>query len=277
MRGLDYAWTHPPATAVKAAGFGFAARYLSHDTSKNLNHTEARALMGQGVDLVVVWESGAQDMLRGRGGGVADAKTAAGQAGAAGLVNPVIYFAADWDATPAQQAQINAYLDGAGSVIGPDLVGLYGGYWPCARARAGGHAAYFWGTVAWSGGNWSVHTNPHTFTPDIMQGAQVKVAGVSVDLDESHGRTHESRPGDFGQYPRPGARQPAAPPPHGLHHTTGTESARQLAHRARITVARMWFETANAQPAGWGDAQREYIDRGNWDAPMPKDMRVDLP
>lgn len=266
MKGLDYAWTHPPAAALKAAGFGFAARYLSHDHSKNLSHAEAELLQREGMSVVVVWESGAQDARRGHGGGVADAQEARAQANACGLPDIPVYFAVDYDAPPSDQDEINAYLDGAASVIGLSRVGVYGGYWPLSRARAAGKATYFWGTVAWSGGNWNPHVNPQAFVPDIMQGLQVRVAGVSVDIDESHGREHGARPGDFGQFPRPKVHTDMKlPRDGGVWHSHGRVSLRQAAHASGHRVDEVIWETARNTPHGWGPAQHHYLTVGNWD------------
>jgi hypothetical protein len=201
LHGIDYAWSHPSPAAIKAARFGFVARYLSHDTSKALSSAEARALHAEGILIVVVWEDTAQAALRGQVGGRADATEANRQAVACGLAGIPIYFAADWDATPAQQAAINAYLDGAASVIGRPRTGLYGGYWPLSRARTAGKTSRFWGTPAWSGTNWQTCG----WQPHIMQGATVSVGGVSVDLDTSLAA-------DFGQWPRPAAPAPVNAP-----------------------------------------------------------------
>jgi hypothetical protein len=283
MKGLDYAWTHPPAAALKAAGFTFAARYLSHDPSKNLSFAEAGLLRREGLDVVVVWESGAQDARRGRDGGIQDAVNAREQANSCGLTAVPVYFAVDYDAPPGDQDAINAYLDGAASVIGRDRVGVYGGYWPLSRARAAGKATYFWGTVAWSGRNWDPAVNPHTFVPDIMQGAQVKIAGVLVDTDESHGREHTSREhvtreGDFGQWPRPPAAvRPQFPPAGQAWHAKGRISLRQAAHAAGHRVDDVLWETARQSPRGWGPAQHHYVTAGNWDAPLPDGMVVFFP
>jgi hypothetical protein len=187
---------------VKAAGFGFAARYLSHDATKNLTKAEADALLSEGVAIVLVWEDTAQGALRGHAGGIADALAADLQARQCGLGGAFIYFAADWDVSVAQQGLIDAYLDGCAGIIGRARTGLYGGYWPCSRARFAGKASKFWGTLAWSGGNWATAG----FAPDVMQGAQVSIDGVSVDLD-----TGGADGLDFGQWPRP--VPPAAPVP----------------------------------------------------------------
>jgi Domain of unknown function (DUF1906) len=203
-RGLDYAWTRVPPQAARAAGFGFIARYLSHDPSKNLTGPEAAAIVAANLEIVVVWEDTAQGALRGHAGGVADALAADSQARACGLPGAFIYFAADWDTLPGQQSLISAYLDGCATVIGRARTGLYGGYWACSRAREMGRASKFWGTVAWSGSNWATCG----WVPDVMQGAQVTVDGVSVDLD-----TGGATGADFGQWPR--AMGPAAPVPSG--------------------------------------------------------------
>jgi hypothetical protein len=175
--GVDYAWSHPGGAALKAAGKQFVCRYLSPDSSKNIARIEADDLAAHGIWSVVVWESTAARAKAGKAAGVADAKTAAIQAAAAGMPGSrPIYFAVDFDATEADQAYINAYLDGAASVIGRGRVGIYGGYYPVKRALDGGHASWAWQTIAWSGGQW----DPRAV---IRQGAQMTINGVSCDLN----------------------------------------------------------------------------------------------
>jgi hypothetical protein len=185
--GVDYAWSHPGGAALQAAGKKFACRYLSHDPAKNLTRAEATDLATHGIWSVVVWESTDSRALSGRDGGITDAKQALSQASAAGMppARP-IYFAVDFDAAAGQQAAINAYLDGAASVLGAARVGIYGGYWPVARALDGGHAQWGWQTAAWSGGKWDARAH-------IRQGAQVTIGGVSCDLDTA-------MTSDFGQW-----------------------------------------------------------------------------
>lgn len=175
--GVDYAWSHPGGAALKAAGKQFACRYLSPDNSKNLTRAEADDLAAHGVWCVVVYEATAQRALSGQAGGAADAKTAQAQAAACGIPSSrPIYFAVDFDATAAQQAAINSYLDGAASVLGRSRVGIYGGYYPVKRALDAGKATWAWQTIAWSGGQWD-------FRAVIRQGAQKTINGVSCDLD----------------------------------------------------------------------------------------------
>jgi len=154
--GVDYSWGRPGVAALKRAGVKFVCRYLSHDTTgKNLTRAEAEELSDAGIWLVVVWQTTKNRPLDGRAAGEADARDAAAQAKSRGMPDDrPIYFAADWDASAAQQSAINAYLDGAASVIGRDRVGLYGGYGPVKRAFDAGKITYGWQTYAWSGGRW---------------------------------------------------------------------------------------------------------------------------
>ncbi|MFA1545634.1 glycoside hydrolase domain-containing protein [Actinomadura chokoriensis] len=177
--GVDYAWGRPGVAALKRAGVKFACRYLSHDTTgKNLTRAEADDLSDAGIWVVVVWESTAQRPLAGRSAGVADARDAAAQADACGMPDDrPIYFAADWDATASQQDEINAYLDGAASVIGRDRVGLYAGYGPTKRAFDAGKITYGWQTYAWSGGRWDARAQLQQYSNDHT------INGVGVDYD----------------------------------------------------------------------------------------------
>lgn len=175
--GVDYAWSHPGGAALAAAGKAFACRYLSPDSSKNLTKAEADDLAAHGIWAVVVWEGTASRALAGKAAGATDAKTASVQAVAAGMPSSrPVYFAVDFDATVADQTYINAYLDGAASVIGRDRVGIYGGFYSVKRALDGGHAAWAWQAVAWSGGQW----DPRAV---IRQSGYITINGVQCDMN----------------------------------------------------------------------------------------------
>jgi glycoside hydrolase-like protein len=187
-QGVDYAFGRPSMSALKNAGVKFVCRYLSHSPSKNLTRAEAEKLTDAGIWIVVVWETTAQRALSGHAGGVADAKDAEAQARSCGMPDDrPVYFAVDWDASSGQQAAINAYLDGAASVLGKGRVGIYGGYGPVKRALDGRHATWAWQTYAWSGGRWDgraqlqQYSNGHT------------IGGVGCDYD----RAEKS---DYGQW-----------------------------------------------------------------------------
>lgn len=201
-KGIDYAFSpHPPASAIRDAGFGFVCRYMSPMTAndgngKNLLASELTQLRAAGLSVVVVEESTAGRMRSGHSAGVADAQHANAVTAALGMGGVPVYFACDFDATENDQSLINAYLDGAASVIGHARTGIYGGYYPVKRALDAGKAAYAWQTSAWSGGQWDSRAH-------IRQQGSVRVGGVTVDLDEATAA-------DYGQHPRPSA--PAKPP-----------------------------------------------------------------
>ncbi len=177
-RGIDYAWEHPDPAAIAAAGYTFACRYLSRDPSKNITPAEAKALAACGVWVVANWEYGAQDMLGGYAGGIADAQLAQQQARAAGMPEGrPIYFSADWDVTPAQEPTVLAYLSGVTSVLGPREEGEYGGYYPVKAARDAG-IVWTWQTFAWSGGQWDARDT-------VRQIGSATVGGVQVDVNEA--------------------------------------------------------------------------------------------
>jgi hypothetical protein len=193
--GIDYAWQKPDPAAIAKAGYRFACRYLSHDQTKNLALTEAQALAAHGIWVVANWEFTAQDMLRGYAGGVADAQLAQQQATAAGMPpGRPIYFSADWDVTPAQEATVLAYLSGADSVLGWSQVGEYGGYYPLKTALDAGATRWAWQSPAWSGGQWDGRAT-------IRQTGTASIGGVQVDVNEA-------MTDDYGQW-MPG-RPPAA-------------------------------------------------------------------
>src|ERR1041385_3226647 len=200
-RGIDYAWSRPSSPqALHAAGYTFAARYLSYDTTgKNLSAGEARDLFGAGIDVVANWEGGANDALSGFSTGASEARDAAAQAAAAGMpADRPIYFSVDFDASPGQQAAIDSYFDGVASVLGVDRTGAYAGYYVIQRLFDHGKIKWGWQTYAWSGGQWE----PRAQLRQIQNG--VRVAGCDSDIDESVAA-------DFGQW-GPNAPAAATPP-----------------------------------------------------------------
>src|SRR5215470_10542599 len=75
--GVDYSWARPSPQGLVSAGYTFASRYVSFNTTgKNLTASEASALRAAGIDIVVNWEQNAQDALGGSSAGVRDATEA---------------------------------------------------------------------------------------------------------------------------------------------------------------------------------------------------------
>jgi hypothetical protein len=188
--GIDYAWSRPNPVVIATAGHEFVCRYVSHDTTgKNLTLAEARNLTAAGLWLVIVFESTASRMLSGAKAGIADARFAEAEAAKLGMPpSRPIYFACDFDATPAQQVAINGYLDGVASVIGIARTGMYGGFRPIRLALNAGKITWAWQTYAWSGGLWDQRAQIQQYSNDQSLGG---VEGIDLD---------RSTTADYGQW-----------------------------------------------------------------------------
>jgi hypothetical protein len=179
--GIDYAWSRPTMVAMHNASVKFVCRYLSHDTTgKTLTRAEAETLTAGGLWLVVVWETTAARALAGTGAGQADAADALKQAQALGMpADRPIYFAVDFDAQPADQPKIDAYLSGASNVMGRDRMGMYSGVGPMTRCFDSGLITFGWQTYAWSGGKWDSRAQLQQYKNGVS------LAGADVDFDRA--------------------------------------------------------------------------------------------
>lgn len=195
--GIDYSFARPSAVAM-AKKYKFVCRYLSSDSGKALSKAELSGLHSHGLSVVLVWEDSASAALGGKTQGIADAKAALGQANALGIIDRPIYFAVDFDATPAQQATINAYMQGVASIIGLERTGVYGGYYVTTRCLEAKVAKWFWQTCAWSGGQ--IQNGVH-----IYQNGQSDFNG-GADIDEAWQE-------DYGQWPAPVPKSVPKPKP----------------------------------------------------------------
>ena len=204
-KGVDYSYSHPSPSGLKAAGYDFAVRYVSGSGApKDLTASEAQTLQNAGIDIIVIFESTAARILDGYSAGVADANTSVTVATAAGAPQDFFcYFACDFDASLSDQTAINAYLDGAASVLGGvSRVGFYGGYWPIKRVLDAGKAAKGWQTAAWSGGNKDSRISLYQYAGEVI------IAGGTCDINDGYGN-------DLGQWffsPTPIVATPAITP-----------------------------------------------------------------
>lgn len=191
LKGLDIAWARPSTAQILATGAHWVARYFSTDLSKDLTAAEVHDYPAAGLAVVTVWETTTGRATQGRAAGIADARAAEARRRAVGLPDThVHHFAVDEDTS---WASVQAYFDGAASVVGSGRVGCYGGF-PVIEGAAAHGIKYLWQTTAWSGGRWSSHAT-------IRQtGATALSGGADVDQAEVP---------DFGQFPRP---VPLTPP-----------------------------------------------------------------
>jgi Domain of unknown function (DUF1906) len=201
-QGCDYAWERPDPVALRAAGYLFAIRYLSRDTSgKNLTAAEAQALHAAGLSIVLNWEYAPGAARNGFGQGVRDAADASWELLSIGApADSVVYFSVDWDAQPADFPAISDYFRGCASVLTPERVGVYGGYAAVALLAPSPYCLWFWQTYAWSDGRW--HGAAH-----IRQTAnEVPFGGLKIDLDTA-------MTDHYGQWPPTGGNM-TEPMPH---------------------------------------------------------------
>ena len=142
---VDYSFSRPSPSVIKAAGYSGVMRYLSADSGKNLSKPEATALLGAGLSIGLVWETTAMRASQGRAAGASDAAAAEAQANALGYPSTaVIFYAVDYDAMPTAVA---AYFAGVVSMAHRP-VGVYGS----KRVVEGTSVPYKWQACAWSGG-----------------------------------------------------------------------------------------------------------------------------
>ena len=199
-QGYDYpllldAASRPYGPAVKASIYDGISRYLSDGGSglpgKLLLPDEAQSYISNDQALVSNWETTADMMLGGYDQGKSDAQSAWTQhKNCGGPDGAVVYFSADFDASPDRQAQINAYLQGCVDYLGAHSVGVYGSYYVCQRVHAWNPNIYLWQTQAWSGGQ--VLDGIHLYQRNDL--GYAVVAGCQCDINEIR------RPDDFGQW-----------------------------------------------------------------------------
>lgn len=174
LQGVDWAWGALDAVALKDAGKHFAMRYLSHDPGKNLTPPEAKSLTAGGILLGVVWETTATRAGEGHAAGVADATEFRRMAQGCGMPAGGSYlFAVDYEAPP---AAVDAYFDGAASVLGKSDSGPYGDFAVCKHLMDRGFGRA-WQAYAWSYGKWDPRAQLRQFSNGHT------LAGVEVDLD----------------------------------------------------------------------------------------------
>lgn len=196
--GVDYAWGYRPGLEndLKAAGVTFAARYISHDSSKDENLAEAEALARAGIDSVLVFESTATEAEGGYAAGLHDAQFAAQRLSDLKVPHDrPCFWAVDEDTTVGPN--ITAYSAAFDQVL-RGLHGPYGSYQIVKAAFDHLGVKWGWQTYAWSNGLWE----PRAQLRQYSNGHSI--GGVSCDYDTA-------QYADFGQW-KPLSVVPPAPP-----------------------------------------------------------------
>lgn len=177
--GVDYAFHRPSINGLVAIGKHFACRYVGPGSSdKHLTPAEAADLSTHGLSIVANAEGTADGLLAGASAGTSWATSAHRHAVACGMPpDRPIYLSVDFDVTESQWSRIAAALRAAGQVLGPDRVGIYGGYDAIAWAARDKVARWFWQTYAWSQSRW----HPLAHIRQYRNG--VSLVGGTVDLN----------------------------------------------------------------------------------------------
>jgi LysM repeat protein len=209
--GLDYAWAHPDLNTAWNSGYRFMCRYLSWlPNGKVITVAEYQQLLAKGFEVALNWEYGAKDQLGAAASGKLHAAEAVRQARALGYpAGKTIYFSADFDATEAQQAPINAYMAAAKAILHAAgyRIGIYGGFYVVKRAFDAGVTDDGWQTYGWSGGQWDSRAAIRQDHNEIQCG------GADCDHNTRVGATYLAGGHSAAPAPPPPAPHPPAPTP----------------------------------------------------------------
>lgn len=151
----DYSFSRPSPHALAAAGCKGVIRYLAPlPNPKVIDQAELDALHAAGLLVALVWESVAQRATGGgRAGGVTDATEALRQADLLGWPEnrPIYMVMEDPNQQPTSDwPAIDAYAEGAASVLGDARLGAYGGQALVEHQRQAGLIAWGWQVGGWS-------------------------------------------------------------------------------------------------------------------------------
>jgi hypothetical protein len=144
LLALDYA--RPVTAAQLPPGVGVLRYWPKQGGSRvvvGLDRDEIASLQDTGRPFATVYEApSATWMAGGYGAGQQAARWLAARFEESGHTPRAVYLAADDNALSTEA--VNACLDGAASVLGRGIVGLYGYLPQLVAAHAGGHASWWW-------------------------------------------------------------------------------------------------------------------------------------
>lgn len=204
---IDTAARPPTPDTIKGAGHKGQVVYISPDRTggglpgKPVTRAHVDALRAAGLSVAVVWQYGKDttdappDVMRGREGGLADARAAQKKLDELGLNDWPVFFAIDFDITLQQWNSTAAhYFRAAAEILGKHRVGIYGHSRVChwagpddkviAEVAPGRFLA--WQTRSWSGG--VIARDYAVLYQRIVDTASTpgpKVGGVVVDVNDA--------------------------------------------------------------------------------------------
>jgi hypothetical protein len=181
MKGIDFSAGRIKGSVIKAAGYDFVCRYLSHSSWKNITKEELNDFKANNLKVVLVWETTETRIDSGTDGGYRDAEDAVAQMKSLGLMtSQPIYFAVDEEIGSTQYLKLNSYLRGVANRLTQRYTGVYGGLSTIKYAFDQGLVHYGWQTLAWSHHQWDARAQLRQTTNGTP-----KLAGVICDLNES--------------------------------------------------------------------------------------------
>ena len=176
---------------AQIVGVGWIGRYYSYNHAKNLQASEAAAILAAGFNIVSIWEArGNLYSSFTEANGLREAAAALDQAQSLGQpAGTCIYFAVDFDASRAQIAMaITLYFKAVNEVLaGHYLVGVYGSGLVCGSLADAGLAKFAWlaGATGWQGAQDFPRWNIRQGTEGDPWGF-----GFSIDTDNSAGENY---------------------------------------------------------------------------------------
>ena len=150
--GADYSEARPTPQQLLDAGVKHVGRYLAPEgDGREIEADEYNALIAAGINVWFVREGAATGMRGGYAKGVTDAQIAVANLQRIGAPsNSIVYAAADWDVQESELGVCDAYMRGFASILGQNLVGIYGGMYYLNHCRANNLAVAFWKAAATS-------------------------------------------------------------------------------------------------------------------------------
>lgn len=204
---IDTAALPPSPDAIKAAGHKGQVVYISQDRTggglpgKPVTRAHVDAMRAAGLSIATVFQYGKDtagappDVMRGREGGLADARAAQKKLDELGLVDWPVFFAVDFDITTKQWNDVAShYFRAAAEVLGRHRVGIYGHsrvcHWAGPEDKLIGEVApgryLCWQTRSWSGGVIAKdYAVLYQRIVDTASNPGPKVAGVTVDVNDT--------------------------------------------------------------------------------------------
>jgi LysM repeat protein len=163
-------------------GITHVGRYLPTVSWKGLTASEVSAIRASGLNLVSIYEAGANKATYfSRDQGVSDANKANQLAKSIGQPGgTAIYFTVDFDAQTKDFANILNYFQGLKDTLQSYKIGCYGKFAIINLIKSKGLADYFWQTYAWSSGQHASGLHLMQYKNDVSQYG----LGFNVDLDQ---------------------------------------------------------------------------------------------